>query len=61
MKVHCRQNLLTLRVCGELDFLRTVSVCPANSLSGKERPPGVDPEERCPQGPVQRESLSGPI
>ena len=42
MKVHCRQNLLTLRVCWELDFLRTVAVCPANSLSGKEKPPGVD-------------------
>lgn len=31
-----------MRVCWELDFLRTVAGCPANSLSGQERPPGVD-------------------
>lgn len=36
--VCCRQNLLTLRVCQELEFLRTVGICPANSMSGKERP-----------------------
>lgn len=38
VKVHHRQSLLTLGVCWELDFLRTVGICPANSISGKERP-----------------------
>lgn len=36
--VHCRQNLLTSRVYWELEFLRTIDICPGNSLSGKERP-----------------------
>lgn len=36
--VHCRQNLLTSRVYWELEFLRTIDICPENSLSGKERP-----------------------
>lgn len=54
-----RQSLLTLRVCWELDFLRTVDICPANSTPGKERPPGVDrlQAERRPQGNAER----GPV
>lgn len=63
VEVRCRQNLPTLRVGWELDFLRTVVICSANSLSGKGRPPGADrqTQRRRPQGLVQRESLSGSI
>ena len=38
---HFRQNSSELEDFWEVDFLRVVDICLENSISGKERPPGV--------------------
>jgi hypothetical protein len=45
-------NLLTLRICWELDFLRMSDICSANSILGKE-------SGRCRQEGQEERTLGG--